>query len=209
MKLEREVIIDLLPAYFSGEASPATRRLVEDHFREDPEFEASARLAGGALESLKAAPAGLDPEKERLTLERARLVVGNPQHLSLDGHPVHPAIGVFSRSRPQDHLGTMGRLGGPRYHFVRNRYFSLAHVFSDPQAQRPRAAANQISLDCVLLFRSAFSIHIERSQDDLALQERTRCCLHHGRCRPYSMGLVPLPYMEGKTHGTMTFLCFR
>lgn len=75
MKLEREVIVDLLPAYFSGEASAATCTLVEDYFRENPEFEKSARSAGGALESLKAAPASIDPEKEKLTLERARLVV--------------------------------------------------------------------------------------------------------------------------------------
>jgi hypothetical protein len=75
MKLEREVIVDLLPAYFSGEASAATRTLVEDYFREDPEFEKSARSAGGQLESLKAAPLRIDPEKEKLALERARLVV--------------------------------------------------------------------------------------------------------------------------------------
>ena len=78
MKLEREVIIDLLPAYFSGEASAATRALVEDFFRENPDFEKSARSAAGPLESLKAAPsrlgAGLDPEKEKLALERARMV---------------------------------------------------------------------------------------------------------------------------------------
>lgn len=73
MKLEREVIIDLLPAYFSGEASAATRRLVEDFFRENPDFEKSARSAGGALESLKAAPPRLDPEKEKLALECARM----------------------------------------------------------------------------------------------------------------------------------------
>lgn len=74
MKLEREVIIDLLPAYFSGEASAATRTLVEDFFRENPEFEKSARSAAGPLESLKAAPPRLDPEKEKMALERARLV---------------------------------------------------------------------------------------------------------------------------------------
>jgi len=75
MKLEREVIVDLLPAYFSGEASAATRRLVEDFFRENPDFEKSARSAAGPLESLKAAPPRLDQEMEKLTLERARLVV--------------------------------------------------------------------------------------------------------------------------------------
>lgn len=74
MKLEREVIIDLLPAYFSGEASAATRSLVEDFFRENPDFEKSARSAAGPLESLKAAPSRLDSEREKLALERARLV---------------------------------------------------------------------------------------------------------------------------------------
>jgi hypothetical protein len=75
MKLEREVIVDLLPAYFSGEASAATRALVEEYFRENPDFEKSARSAGGVLDGLKALPPRLDPEKEKLTLERARLVV--------------------------------------------------------------------------------------------------------------------------------------
>src|SRR5215510_2682520 len=72
MKLEREVIIDLLPAYFSGEASAATRALVEEYFREHPEFELSARKAGGSLESLKIAPSSPDSEREKLALERAR-----------------------------------------------------------------------------------------------------------------------------------------
>jgi hypothetical protein len=78
MKIEREVIVDLLPAYFSGESSAATRTLVEEYFRENPDFEKSARFAAGPLESLKAAPArldaGLDAEREKLALERARLV---------------------------------------------------------------------------------------------------------------------------------------
>lgn len=74
MMIEREVIVDLLPAYFSGEASAATRRLVEDFFRENPDFEKSARSSAGPLESLKAAPSRLDSEREKLALERARLV---------------------------------------------------------------------------------------------------------------------------------------
>jgi hypothetical protein len=74
MKIEREIIVDLLPAYFSGESSAATRRLVEDFFRENPDFEKSARSAAGPLESLRAPAPKLDPEKEKLALERARLV---------------------------------------------------------------------------------------------------------------------------------------
>ncbi len=74
MKLEREVIIDLLPAYFSGEASAATRMLVEEFFRENPDFEKSARSAADPLESLRVPPPNLDPEKEKLALQQARLV---------------------------------------------------------------------------------------------------------------------------------------
>ncbi len=72
MKLEREVIVDLLPAYFSGEASAATRALVEEYFREHPDFEQSARKAGSSLETLKVVPRPLDAEKEKLAFERAR-----------------------------------------------------------------------------------------------------------------------------------------
>lgn len=76
MKLDRDVVIDLLPAYFSGEASAATRALVEECFREDPAFEKFARGAGGTLESLKVPTNKPDPEKEKMALERARLVTG-------------------------------------------------------------------------------------------------------------------------------------
>jgi hypothetical protein len=74
MKVEREVIIDLLPAYFSGEASAATRALVEDYFRQDPAFEKLARSANQPMEGLKVPLALLDDAQEKLALERARQV---------------------------------------------------------------------------------------------------------------------------------------
>jgi len=74
MKVEREIIIDLLPAYFSGEASPATRALVEEYFREHPEFEKTARSANRPLESLKVPVAALDEAKAKLVFERARQI---------------------------------------------------------------------------------------------------------------------------------------
>lgn len=43
MKVTRDVVIDLLPAYFDGEASADTRLLVEEFFRGNPDFEALAR----------------------------------------------------------------------------------------------------------------------------------------------------------------------
>lgn len=74
MKVEREVIIDLLPAYFSGEASAATRALVEEYFREHPDFEKTARSANHPLESLKVPVAALDEAKAKLVFERARQI---------------------------------------------------------------------------------------------------------------------------------------
>jgi hypothetical protein len=74
MTLEREVIIDLLPAYFSGESSAATRALVEEYFRENPAFEAAARRSNHPLEGLKVLSAAADDAREKLALERARQI---------------------------------------------------------------------------------------------------------------------------------------
>lgn len=38
MMVTRDVIYDLLPSYFAGEASPDTRALVDGFLRDDPEF---------------------------------------------------------------------------------------------------------------------------------------------------------------------------
>lgn len=75
MKLEREVIIDLLPVYFSGEASPATRALVEDYFRQDPDFEKIARGASRPLEALQLPVPEPEKEQEKAALECARTAV--------------------------------------------------------------------------------------------------------------------------------------
>lgn len=74
MTLEREIIIDLLPAYFSGEASAATCALVEEYFREHPDFEKTARDASAPLDELKVPVSLLDAEREKLAFERARQV---------------------------------------------------------------------------------------------------------------------------------------
>lgn len=43
MNVTRDVILDLLPLYVAGEASPATCVLVEDYLKGDPELAARAR----------------------------------------------------------------------------------------------------------------------------------------------------------------------
>ncbi len=70
MNVTREVVTDLLPLYFSGEASGDTRVLVEDYFRHDLDFERIARSAATPLETLRAAaPIAADSEKEKRDLE--------------------------------------------------------------------------------------------------------------------------------------------
>ena len=44
MNITREIILDLLPVYLSGEASPATRSLVEEYMKQDPELARRIRL---------------------------------------------------------------------------------------------------------------------------------------------------------------------
>jgi hypothetical protein len=70
MNVTREVVTDLLPIYFSGEASGDTKVLVEDYFHQDPDFERIARSAATPLETLRAAaPIAAGAEKEKRDLE--------------------------------------------------------------------------------------------------------------------------------------------
>ena len=73
MNVTREVVTDLLPIYFSGEASSDTRSLVEEYFRENPDFERMARSAGEPLETLRtASPVAAGSEQEKRDLESVR-----------------------------------------------------------------------------------------------------------------------------------------
>jgi hypothetical protein len=70
MNVTREVVTDLLPIYFSGEASGDTKVLVEDYFRQDPDFERIARGAATPLTTLRAAaPIAAGPEREKRDLQ--------------------------------------------------------------------------------------------------------------------------------------------
>lgn len=72
MKVEQDVVMDLLPVYFSGEASAATKALVEENFRENPELERMARSANQSLELLKSVDVPRPKWEERLALEQSR-----------------------------------------------------------------------------------------------------------------------------------------
>ncbi len=53
MKVTRNVINDLLPLYFAGEASEDTRAVVEEYFRQNTAFETEARKGADALEGFR------------------------------------------------------------------------------------------------------------------------------------------------------------
>ena len=70
-----DVITDLLPLYFSGEASADTRALVEEYFRANPEFERMARRMAESFNALKASSASSTEEQEKRALMRTRMEV--------------------------------------------------------------------------------------------------------------------------------------
>jgi|SRR5271165_5828543 len=75
MNVTREVILDLLPVYLSGEASPATRALVEEFLKQDPELAQRIRLQW-TENFAKVSPSALPPDLELRSLRRARKLIG-------------------------------------------------------------------------------------------------------------------------------------
>ena len=67
MNVTREVIVDLLPVYLSGEASPATRSLVEEYMKQDAELAQRVRSQWTENFARLAPP----PELELRSLRRA------------------------------------------------------------------------------------------------------------------------------------------
>lgn len=73
MKITRDIITDLLPAYQSGEASEDTCNLVETYLKEDPEF---SRIVNASQESsLAKAQLNLPKEIEMETLEKTKKIL--------------------------------------------------------------------------------------------------------------------------------------
>jgi len=71
MSITRPVILDLWPAYASGEASPETRALVEEFLRNDPEFD--RQLRQDPLQGVASPPLPADVETNAFARARRRL----------------------------------------------------------------------------------------------------------------------------------------
>jgi hypothetical protein len=75
MNVTREVILDLIPIYLAGEASPATQALIDEYLRQDPELAQRVRaLSVNSLAATKQPPLSSDVEVR--SLRRARALIG-------------------------------------------------------------------------------------------------------------------------------------
>lgn len=73
MDITRDIIMDLLPIYLAGEASPGTRHLIEQYLRDHPSFATEIRATAERTASLlRPAAETLPPDHERATFERVR-----------------------------------------------------------------------------------------------------------------------------------------
>jgi hypothetical protein len=73
VKITRDVIYDLLPAYFANEVTADTRALVEEFFGSDPEFGRMAGRFRALLEEKRGdAEAETESAREREAFDRAR-----------------------------------------------------------------------------------------------------------------------------------------
>jgi len=75
MNVTREVILDLIPIYLAGDASPATRALIDEYLRQDPELaQRVGTLSVNSLAATKQPPLSSDIEVR--SLRRARALIG-------------------------------------------------------------------------------------------------------------------------------------
>lgn len=120
MNVTRDVILDLLPVYLSGESSPDTRLIIEEYMKGDEDL--ARRIRGQWIESLaKAAPTSLPPELELRTLRRTRRLLGWQRWLFGFG------IAFLSLAFAMDIR--FGEDGIEEFHFVIQKYPGQLGIF--------------------------------------------------------------------------------
>jgi hypothetical protein len=105
MNVTREVILDLLPVYVSGEASPATRSLVEEYMKQDPELAQRVRSQWEENFAKLAPP----PELELRSLRRTHHLLALQKWLFAIG------VGFFATSLSFRFSSVGGHIQGPHF----------------------------------------------------------------------------------------------
>lgn len=75
MSVSREVVLDLLPLYLSGEASAGSRALIEEYLKGDPDLAERVRVLG-AEGFAPTATVDVPPELELRALQRTKRLLG-------------------------------------------------------------------------------------------------------------------------------------
>ena len=68
--ISRDVVLDLLPAYLSGEVSGDTRTLIETYMKQDPEFAAQVKEESKAI--FAPSPSRAMPDREMEAMRRTK-----------------------------------------------------------------------------------------------------------------------------------------
>ncbi len=100
MNVTRDVVIDLLPLYYSEECSRDTKMLVEEYLKTDPDFEKLSKRFAQSLLS-KSIPQRLNEEDEMKSLSKTR------RQLRLRSYII--ALAIFFSVVPFSFLYTQGR----------------------------------------------------------------------------------------------------
>lgn len=112
MTIQREVIVDLLPLYASGEASPATCRLVEHYLSDDPELMKELQQLQ-TDDPLDSSVLQLPPELAMESLRRTKALLARQRWLSSFGW----LFTVLAFSSQMD----IGRNGISNFHLLLQR----------------------------------------------------------------------------------------
>jgi anti-sigma factor RsiW len=72
MEVTRDLIVDLLPAYVCGDASPGTRLIVEAFLERDPEL---ARIVKNASVTALQQPLGSPPDRQKEALDQTKRLI--------------------------------------------------------------------------------------------------------------------------------------
>jgi anti-sigma factor RsiW len=73
--ITRDIVADLWPLYVDGTLSPASRALVEQYVRDDPEWAESLQRAGAAQASAPLPTPPIEPDGEARVLNRIKRLV--------------------------------------------------------------------------------------------------------------------------------------
>jgi len=92
MNVTKEVITDLLPAYYADECSVDTKLLVEEFFKANPEFERQAKKLQAPFPG--AIPRGLTKEDEMRSLGKTRRLLR--MRSSIMGFAIFCSLAPFS-----------------------------------------------------------------------------------------------------------------